>query len=218
MIITIDGPAGAGKSTIARRVAKQLGFDFLDTGAMYRAVTWAALKRGVDVTDGDAVTALAAQIAYHTDGDRVFVDGRDVTEAIRSPEVSRAVSDVAAHPGVRRELVHWQREAAKGKSIVTEGRDQGTVVFPDAELKIFLTASPEERARRRVAQWREQGVEVDYEQVLEEQRRRDELDRTRPVGALQRAPDAVVIDTDGKSVEEVVEQIVDLARERTERS
>ena len=218
MIITIDGPAGAGKSTIARRVAKQLGFDFLDTGAMYRAVTWAALKRGVDVTDGDAVTALAAQIAYHTDGDRVFVDGRDVTEAIRSPEVSRAVSDVAAHPGVRRELVRWQREAAKGKSIVTEGRDQGTVVFPDAELKIFLTASPEERARRRVAQWREQGVEVDYEQVLEEQRRRDELDRTRPVGALQRAPDAVVIDTDGKSVEEVVEQIVDLARERTERS
>ena len=218
MIITIDGPAGAGKSTIARRVAKQLGFDFLDTGAMYRAVTWAALERGVDVTDGDAVTTLAAQIAYHTDGDRIFVDGRDVTEAIRSPEVSRAVSDVAAHPGVRRELVRWQREAAKGKSIVTEGRDQGTVVFPDAELKIFLTASPEERARRRVAQWREQGVEVDYEQVLEEQRRRDELDRTRPVGALQRAPDAVAIDTDGKSVEEVVEQIVDLARERMERS
>ncbi len=218
MIITIDGPAGAGKSTIARRVAKQLGFDFLDTGAMYRAVTSAALERGVDVTDGDAVTALAAQIAYRADGDRIFVDGRDVTEAIRSPEVSRAVSDVAAHPGVRRELVRWQREAAKGKSIVTEGRDQGTVVFPDAELKIFLTASPEERARRRVAQWREQGVEVDYDQVLEEQRRRDELDRTRPVGALQRAPDAVAIDTDGKSVEEVVEQIVDLARERMERS
>ncbi len=217
MIVTIDGPAGAGKSTIARQLADRLGIEYLDTGAMYRAVTWAALQQGIDPADESALVQLISHLRYDVDQDRIRVDGVDVTQEIRDPAVARAVSQVAAHPAVREHLVRWQRELARGRSIVTEGRDQGTVVFPDADVKIFLTASAEERARRRVAQWKEQGIQADYQEVLREQQRRDALDSSRPVGALKRANDAIEVDTDGRTVAEVVESIVELVRRAGDR-
>lgn len=217
MIITIDGPAGVGKSSVAREVARRLGFHYLDTGAMYRAVTWLALQNGVDPADAAGVERLAKEMEYSTDGDRVLVDGQDVTTKIREPEVTRAVSIVADHPGVREHLVRLQREIASNGDYVCEGRDQGSVVFPDAELKIFLTASPEERAKRRWLQLLDNGISVSYEQVLKEQVERDQRDASRPVGALRKAPDAIEVVTDGKSFDEVVEELVRLAQQSMKR-
>ena len=212
IIITIDGPAGAGKSSVAREVAARLGIEFLDTGAMYRAVALAALQRGIDPNDESALEQLVRQLDVRFDDGRVLLDGEDVTEAIRAAEVTRCVSRVADHPAVRSQLVAWQRAFAADRSVITEGRDQGTVVFPHARLKIFLTASPEERARRRAEQLRRDGIEVDDAEILQAQIERDQRDVQRPVGALVRADDAHEIITDGKSFETVVDEIVALAQ------
>jgi 3-phosphoshikimate 1-carboxyvinyltransferase len=195
-LIAIDGPAGAGKSTVSAAVARRLGLERLDTGAMYRAVAWAALARGTDPTDAPAVVALAGTLDIAV-GDRVTVDGTDVTEAIRSPEVSRAVSAVAATPGVRRQMVEQQRRwARRHRGGVVEGRDIGTVVFPDADLKVFLTASPEERARRR------------HDEAPEGVARRDRLDSSRATSPLVQAADARLLDTTDRAVEDVVEEVL----------
>ena len=202
MIVAIDGPAGAGKSTVARGVARALGFTYLDSGAMYRCVALAVLERGGEPAD------VARTIDVEV-GERVLLDGRDVTEAIRAPEVSEAASRVAADPGVREALVEKQRELIASGDWVAEGRDIGTVVAPGAEVKVFLTASGEERARRRAAE-----LGADPDTVLAEQALRDERDRTREHSPLEAAPGAIELDTTGLSVDAVVERIAGLVRER----
>ena len=203
-MIAIDGPAGSGKSTVARRVAERLGLDYLDTGAMYRSVAFAALERGVDVADGEAVAALAHGLDIVVAG-RVTVDGVDATSAIRGPEVTRAVSVVAAVPGVRREMVRRQRAWLEDREGgVVEGRDIGTVVFPDADLKVFLTASDDVRAKRRAG---ETAVD-DVGAVAADIARRDTLDSTRAASPLAVADDALVIDTTGLDVDAVVEEVL----------
>ena len=214
MIVAIDGPAGAGKSTVARAVARRLGLAYLDTGAMYRGLTWLALQRDVDPGDGASLAALARDVPMAIeptrDGDRVRVDGQDVTEAIRLPEVSGRVSEVSAHPGVREEMVAAQRALLSSGGWVSDGRDVGTVVWPGADLKVFLTASLEERARRRRAELAARGVEVDEPTVLEDVRRRDHLDTTRDTSPLRVAPGAIVIDSSEMTADDVVERVVRL--------
>ncbi len=209
MVIAIDGPAGAGKSTVARALADELGFTYLDSGAMYRCVALAALRRGTDPDDGGAMAALAGSIAISLEGESVGLDGADVSAAIREPEVSEASSRVSVHPGVREAMVARQRELIAAGRYVAEGRDIGTVVSPEAPLKVFLTASAEERARRRAAQTGE-----DAAAVLAAQRERDRRDETRAHSALRAAADAVEIDTTGLSQDEVVARIAALAVER----
>ncbi|MDP6538864.1 MAG: (d)CMP kinase [Planctomycetota bacterium] len=203
MIIAIDGPAGAGKSTVARALARALDLSFLDTGAMYRAVTLAVLRAGAAVEDGEAcgVIARATRVDIAPDGE-VLLDGVPSGEAVRSPRVDEAVSPVSAHPEVRREVVPVQRAvAARGRGVVAEGRDTTTTVFPDADHKFYLAATPAERARRRAAQigQPERAVEIEGELA-----RRDRLDSTRATSPLTLAPDAEVVETDGLSVDEVV--------------
>lgn len=210
-VVAIDGPAGAGKSTVARALARRLGVQYLDTGAMYRAVTTEAIHRGIPVDDESAVGRLAAAIDLHVGLDLVTVDGRDVTTDIRSTAVTAAVSVVAAHPSVRAEMRRRQREWGRERGGgVIEGRDIGTVVFPDARLKVYLTASARVRAERRVA---EAGGLVDRveEQILE----RDRLDSTRRDSPLRESSDAVVVDTTGRSVEAVVAEIVAILDDRS---
>jgi cytidylate kinase len=209
MVIAIDGPAGAGKSTVARGVAGELGFTYLDSGAMYRCVALAALQGGADLDDGEAVGALAEGLEIDFDGRRVLLDGEDVSDEIRSPQVSASASQVSVHPRVREAMVARQRELIAAADYVAEGRDIGTVVSPDSPLKVFLTASDEERARRRAA---ESGEE--FEAVLAAQRQRDARDTEREHGALRAAEDAVELDTSSLSLEEVVGRIVSMARER----
>ena len=212
MIVTIDGPAGAGKSTVARRVAAELGFRFLDTGATYRATALAALREGVDWKRPEEIVRLAGEIELAADGSRIFLNGEDVSEAIRSQEVTDLTHFAADNGEVRRILVEVQRKMAGADDVVTEGRDQGTVVFPDAEFKFFLTATAEERARRRVAQMDGKGEACDFEVILQSQRTRDQRDRSRDVGPLVQPDDAVEIQTDGMTLEEVVSRIVDEVR------
>jgi cytidylate kinase len=213
MVIAIDGPAGAGKSTVARAVAGEIGLTYLDSGAMYRCVALAALWDGADLDDGEAIGALADGLEIGFDGpcggSRVFLGEREVMGEIRTPEVSAAASRVSVHPRVREAMVERQRHLIAAGRYVAEGRDIGTVVSPDAPLKIFLTASDEERARRRAA---ETGEEV--EAVLAAQRQRDARDTEREHGALRAAEDAVELDTTGLPLDEVVARIVALARER----
>ncbi|HTT95526.1 MAG TPA: (d)CMP kinase [Solirubrobacterales bacterium] len=209
MVIAIDGPAGAGKSTVARAVAAALGFTYLDSGAMYRSVALAAREAGVDAGDGAALGPLAAGLAIDFDGRRVLLGGRDVSDEIRRPEVTADASRVSVHPAVREAMVARQRELIAADDYVAEGRDIGTVVSPDSPLKVFLTASDEERARRRAAETGE-----DVASVLAAQRRRDARDTERQHGALRAAADAIEIDTTGLSLEEVVSRIVALAHER----
>jgi cytidylate kinase len=212
-VIAIDGPSGSGKSTVSRAVAADLGLEVLDTGAMYRAVTLAALEQGVDVGDADALGEIASDTVIEVD-DVVRLDGRDVSAAIRGPDVTDAVSAVSAHPQVRAVLVARQRAwiAAHGAGVV-EGRDIGTVVFPDAPLKIFLTAREEERARRRQRDETAAARPVDVAAVADALARRDRLDSARATSPLAIAPDAVVVDTTGRSIEDVVAEVVTLARD-----
>jgi CMP/dCMP kinase len=203
-VIAIDGPAGSGKSTVARQLARHMGLEYLDTGAMYRAVTFAALRRQVDPADADRVAELARVIELEVEETGVRVDGVDATIEIRGPEVSRAVSVVAANPGVRAELVRRQREwAHKRGGGVMEGRDIGTVVFPDAVLKVYLTARPEVRAERRAAEV----IGLDYETVAADMARRDAYDSGRDTSPLRQADDALEVDTSDLTIDEIVESL-----------
>ena len=208
IIVALDGPAGAGKSTVARAVAAALGLEVLDTGAMYRAVTYAVLKAGVLLEDGRAATEIAEATEIEV-AERVTVDGVDATDAIRGPEVSAAVSIVSAHPGVREQMVARQRAWAEAHGGgVIEGRDIGTVVFPDAPVKVFLTADPAVRASRRQGDEAAAARSVDVAVVRADLDRRDHLDSTRAVAPLQSAPGALVVDTTDMTVEDVVAAIL----------
>jgi len=208
MIITIDGPAGAGKSTVARRLAERLGFGFLDTGAMYRGVTWACLERGVDLDDQTAVVELACGLDIRFAGDQVLVDDRDITQEIRTAEVTSASRQVAANVGVREILVDLQRKAVGEEDFVSEGRDQGTVVFPQAEFKFYVTASPQSRAERRQQELAAKGQTLTVEEVLADQNDRDRRDAAREVGPLKPAADAIEIDTSDIDAATVVDRLV----------
>jgi CMP/dCMP kinase len=209
MVIAIDGPAGAGKSTVARGVADALGLTYLDSGAMYRCVALAGLRARADLDDGEATGEIARRARIDLRARRVELNAEDVTDAIRAPDVDEAASRVSVHPQVRAAMVERQRELISCGGYVAEGRDIGTVVSPDAPLKVFLTASGDERARRRAAQT---GQRLD--DVAVAQRERDARDRGREHSPLDRADDAVELDTTGLSVEEVIERVVNLARER----
>ena len=220
MIIAIDGPSGAGKSTVAKAVARELGFSCLDTGAMYRAIAWQAIQDGVPFDDNEALGELARthDIAFsHEAGDPVprgvSIGGVDVTDAIRTAEIDRAVSSVSAAPSVRAALVEQQQRIGRAGDYVVEGRDIGTTVFPETPAKVFLTASAEERAHRRVRQNVDRGVgSVDYDEVLADIRHRDEQDSTRATSPLRPADDAVLVDSTGRYIEEVIDEICALAR------
>lgn len=221
MIIAIDGPSGAGKSTVSQAVAKKLGFSCLDTGAMYRSIALCALREGVALDDGESLGKLACnrRISFgHVAGDpipkQVFVDGAEVTGGIRTPEVDRAVSRVSSVPAVRRALVDQQRDIGNAGDYVVEGRDIGTVVFPHAELKVFMTASAEERARRRVEQNAERGISEDYDTILADIISRDEQDSSRDTSPLKPADDAVMLDTTSLTIDQVIDRICSEARRR----
>ncbi|MFL5872917.1 MAG: (d)CMP kinase [Solirubrobacterales bacterium] len=209
MVIAIDGPAGAGKSTVARAVAGELGYTYLDSGAMYRCVALAALEAGLDLDDGEALGDLAEGLEIGFEGRQVLLGHRDVSGEVRTPEVTAAASRVSVHPRLRKAMVARQRQLIETGNYVAEGRDIGTVVSPDAPLKVFLTASDEERARRRAAQTGE-----DFASILDAQRRRDARDEEREHGALRAAADAVELDTTGLSLQDVVARVVALAHER----
>ncbi len=212
MVVAIDGPAGAGKSTIARRLAQRLGFTYIDTGAMYRAVALWALRQGVRFDDLHRMEQLAMAAAIELAPGRIHLNGEDVSEAIRTPEVSSGASQIAVIPGVRRAMVGKQREIGERSSVVMEGRDIGTVVFPDSDLKIYLTADPVERARRRSDQVKASGavdaVPVAESVVVAELARRDRFDSSRATSPLQIAEDAIVVDSTKMSVDEVVEEVL----------
>jgi CMP/dCMP kinase len=216
VVVAIDGPAGTGKSSVSKSLARALGARYLDTGAMYRIVTLAMLRAGVDPDDAEGVEALAATVPLSVDDEHYFLAGEDVSVEIRGDEVTRAVSAVSAVPAVRARLVGLQRALADGPgSVVVEGRDIGTVVLPDAPVKIFLTASAETRARRRNDQNVASGLADDYEGVLADVRRRDHLDSSRPVSPLRAADDAVVVDTSDMSEAQVIAHLLELVRQKS---
>lgn len=216
MIVTIDGPAGAGKSSIARKLAERLGFEFLDTGAMYRAVTLAAIENGVAWEETDRLESIAKQMVFKWSGESLCVNDVDVTEGIRSPLVTESIKHIADLPAVREVLSIKQREHSDGRDLVSDGRDQGTEVFPNAQYKFFLTASAQERAIRRQKQLSDAGKHIPLDEVLAAQNRRDAEDKSRPIGALRPAADAVFVSTDGMTPEQVldhVQQIVEASIE-----
>lgn len=214
MIVTLDGPAGAGKSSTARALATRLGWCYMDTGAMYRAVALMALDRGIPLDDPAALAELAEGITIEFRDGRVVVDGHDVSTEIRTERITQATRPVADAPPVREAMKRIQRRMAEGMDVVTEGRDQGSVVFPAAALKVFLTASPEERARRRHREEIDRGNSVSLTTILTAQSQRDEGDRTRAVGAMKPADDAVIVETDGLAPEAVVDRLVAMIEER----
>jgi cytidylate kinase len=214
MIVTIDGPAGAGKSTAARALARRLGFEFLDTGAMYRAVTLAGLRCGCDLHDQDALARLLAHFDLAMPGERVLLAGEDITAAIRTEAVTAASRAVADSPVVRRHLAQLQRALAGGRSIVCEGRDQGTVVFPAAECKFFLVADAHERARRRHLEMAKRGDTVPLEDVLRAQDERDRRDAGRNIAPMIPAPDALMLDSTGLTLDQVVDRMEAEVRRR----
>lgn len=214
MIVAIDGPAGAGKSTVARELARKKGFQLVDTGAMYRAVAYEAARNDVDLKNADAVAEIAAGLEFEfrfVDGENIiYCNGRSLQDEIRTAEVSRNASIVSAHQPVRKVLVDQQRRVGSERSSVLEGRDIGTVVFPDAELKIFITASAQIRAQRRVEQMHEQGQQADYDAVLKEISDRDRRDMEREIAPLKKADGAVEVDSSSRSVDEIIDEIEEL--------
>ena len=214
-VIAIDGPAGVGKSTTSREIARRLGYTLVDTGALYRGVALAAREQGISWDDEAAVTALCPRLRIgfvsQEDGPpRLLLDGVDRGDHIRTPEMSSGASQVSAYPGVRRALLGIQRELGKDGGVVLEGRDIGTVVFPDAEVKLFLTASAEERARRRVQDLKSRGTEVDYDELLAQIKARDEADSTRAIAPLRPAEDAVILDSTHLDMDAVVKHVLEL--------
>ncbi len=215
-VLTIDGPSGAGKGTVSRIVARRLGWHFLDSGAIYRALAWAARRRGVDLDDPDAVARVAGamELEFICDDDvKVLVDGEDVTDRLHTEECGRIASKIAAYPQVRRALLDKQRAFRRPPGLVADGRDMGTVVFPDAPYKVFLTASAEERARRRYLQLKARGLDVNLDQIIKDLEERDRRDREREESPLVPAKDAVVIDSSDLSIDEVVDRVLALLPE-----
>lgn len=214
--IAIDGPAGAGKSTVARLTAKRLNFQYIDTGAMYRAVTWEVLRRQIPMDDEERIAEIAEEMDFSLEttasGTKIYVNGRDVTEEIRSEAVTSHVSAVAQLPSVRDVLVAKQQKMAAAGGVVMDGRDIGTKVLPEAEVKVLLTASIEERAKRRLHEMRAKGIQTDLERLKREIAARDKIDSERSVSPLRKAKDAVTVDTTGMTIEQVVENILDLSR------
>ncbi|HBV89218.1 (d)CMP kinase [Desulfosporosinus sp.] len=214
--IALDGPAGAGKSTVAKIVANRLQLFYVDTGAMYRAIAYKALKKGASMDDEATVSQIAKRtevVLDHSEARRIWCDGEDVTQEIRCPEVSRAVPVVAAYPKIRERLVELQRMEAKRGGVVMDGRDIGTHVLPEADLKIFLTATPEERAKRRWIELKKAGKDISFQEVAQDMIQRDRVDTEREVSPLKPAKDAIILDTTGLSVEELVAKILVLAEE-----
>jgi len=215
LIIAIDGPSGAGKGTVARAVAATLGYRHVDSGAMYRAVGWKALRDGVPLDDEEAVTRVAAQSSIDVNATTITIDGQDVTRVIRTPDIDRAAASVARLPRVREVLVERQRAMGNGRAIVMEGRDIGTVVFPGADVKVYLDASPDERARRRATDPAHSGGPAQVAEVATLLTERDRSDTTRSVSPLYAASDAVVIDTTGRSIDEVVARVLEIVQSRS---
>ncbi len=210
-VITIDGPTASGKGTIAQRVADALQFHYLDSGALYRLVAWRALQDGVGADDAHRLAELASALEPRFASGRISMDGRDVSDAIRAEEVSRLASRIAVHAGVRQALLQLQRSRRRPPGLVADGRDMGTVVFPDAELKIFLTASPEERARRRYKQLKEKGIDVSLPALSADLAERDRRDSERRIAPLRPAPDARILDTTRLDIEETVDAVMAMA-------
>lgn len=210
--IAIDGPVGAGKSTVARMVADRLGYKYVDTGAMYRALGWKAVSMGIPLSDEDALVHILDKMRIDFDGDKVFLNGEEITDRIRAPEVGGWGSIVATHRKVREKMVEIQRDIGSRKGVVMEGRDIGTVVMPDAELKIYLDASLEERARRRFLELKEMGYDLELESIKRDIMERDRRDMEREWGALRMAEDAIYIDSTDMGIEDVVGKIEGLAR------
>jgi len=217
--IAIDGPSGAGKSTLAKEISARLGYLYVDTGAIYRTIGYYALSNGIEPTDAEAVAAilpkLSIRLTYGEDGlQHMFLNGQDVTREIRLPDVSRYASDVSAHPAVRTFLLEMQRQLARENSVIMDGRDIGTVVLPDADIKIFLTATPEARATRRWKELEQRGTPQPYEQVFSDIQKRDYNDTNRPVAPLRQAEDAVLLDTTELNFTQSLEALLNIIREK----
>ena len=213
-IVTVDGPAGSGKSTIAKLIAKKYNLTYLDTGAMYRMIALYVIKHNIDLEDKKAIADMLEKVDLDIEGDKFYLDGEDVTEMIRTPEVNKIVSPVAAIKEVRQKLVEMQRAISKGKRTILDGRDIGTAVFPKADVKIFLIASPEVRALRRLKEYEQKGVETTYEEVLESIKERDHIDSTRKESPLVKAEDAHEVDSSKMTIDKVVDKISEYIEEK----